>query len=198
MAYGWFSPVKGSYPGLGQEDKTAQLIAGTTLSDICRGLILELAEDSDGNAVFKIANASSKPQVCFISLQPGDDRQAEYAGATWYDAGKMPVSGVAAAKAAGINPKVVPFKNGPAVTGLAVTMSGEYETSVFEDDTYAIGDGVKVSANGKLAKGTLGTDACIGVVTAAPYKRWCNDGPVTGNPNRQGSMQLVLRFKTGA
>ena len=39
--YGWFSPVKGAYPGMGQEDKTAELVVSDA-ETVCRGMILEL------------------------------------------------------------------------------------------------------------------------------------------------------------
>jgi len=198
MAYGWFNPIKGSYPSHAQEDKTLQIDSGVTgeaRALICRGRILALKSNGDEAPTWTLPSAGATAGILYFALQNIDDRQAEFAGATWYDAGQIPVG-----DRDGVNPKVIPIKNGPAISGIAATMSGEYETSEFDaaDTSIGAGTALKVDANGKLVKATSAEDNIVGYATAAAYKRWCNDAPVAGNPNRTGANVKVLRFKTGA
>ena len=186
--YGWFSPVKGTYPGLAQIDKTAR-VALNDVENVVRGTVLVLGSDEAG-ATFAIANASSDPALCFFALQDGKDTQAELAGSVWYDSDKYPKT---AAEDPLISKKVRPAKKGPAITGIAVNNPGEYETSEIKaDDDFAIGATVYLGADGLLA--ASGSKA-IGVVTEAKHSRWCNDAPAGGNGNRQGAKVDVIRFK---
>lgn len=175
---GWFSPVKGSYPSLAQVDKTLPIAEGA--SKIERGTIVALAEDSTGkskNGVFKVAEATDK--ILYVSLQDDTDPTAGFAG-TAFD----PAGGV------------------PAITGIDLAQDGEYETSVFADKTYTVGQALYV-ADGMLTNEGSGT--VVGYVTGVPATRWVNDAVAVpdkaGNTDprlakRTGARVSVLRFKT--
>jgi hypothetical protein len=167
---GWFSPVKGSYPSLAQVDKTLPIAAGS--AKIERGTIIALTVDSTGKfkdtGVFKVATSNDK--ILYVALQDDTDPTAGFAG-TSFD----PNGGV------------------PAITGIDLGQDGEYETSVFADGDYTIGQSLYVN-NGVLT-GT-GSGTVVGYVTGVPSYRWINDAVAV--PDKAGSTDPRLAKRTGA
>ena len=191
MAYGWFSPIKGSYPGMTQEDKTAPF-AGER-SQLVRGSILKYTA-----AGFVFATAGEDGADLYVALQDGNDRQAEFAGTDWY----LSKNGAAGTVQTDPHREDAPLggtiTKGPAVTGLSLRQSGEYQTSVFDTSaTYAVGDKLVVKAGGILTKGAADATSYIGIVTKAVTKRYLNDKAIDGLEDRnQGAMGEVLQFRT--
>lgn len=166
---GWFSPVKGSYPSLAQVDKTLPIAAGS--NKIERGTIVALAVDSTGtykNGVFKVAGATDT--LLYVSLQDDTDPTAGFAG-TAFD----PKGGV------------------PAITGIDLAQDAEYETSMFAEGNYTVGQALYV-ANGVLT--TTGSGKVVGYVTGVPTSRWVNDAVAV--PDKAGSKDPRLAKRTGA
>ena len=193
MKYGWFSPIKGTYPGLAQEDKTAPFKGD--VDDLARGTIV--VYNTDGT--FSVADTADVEKDLYIALQDGYDRQAEFAGSSWY-------LGTAASSYADVvaNPNLpakspLPHtgaKRGPAITALSLRMSGEYQTTEFKPDV-----GLVIGAHLTIDDGQLAlagaSDPFIGIVTKAPTDRYLNDAPIAGLEDRnQGAMKSVLQFRT--
>lgn len=186
---GWFSPIKGAYPSLAQVDKTLPVASGG--EDIERGTIVALVKDDTGvfsQGVFKIASATDK--LLYVSLQDYDDPTAGFAGTTFdSEGGSVPGKGAV--------PSV------PAITGIDLSQDGEYETSMFQPGTYAVGDPLAV-ADGVLAKAGEGANV-VGYVTAA-FTRWVNNAIAVPNQangktdrrlaKRTGARVPVIRFRT--
>ena len=120
---GWFSPVKGHYPSLGQVDKTLPVKTGVTA--IARGTIVALEADSDSaEGVWDVASGSDK--LLYVALQDYTDPTAGFAGSAF-----DPKGGV------------------PRINALSLDQEGEFETTEFKtDDTYAVGAALYV-VNGK-------------------------------------------------
>ena len=175
---GWFSDPKGSYLSLAQVDKTLPIAEGS--AKIERGTIIALAPDSTGKSaqgVFKVAGPTD--ETLYVALQDDTDPTAGFAGSAFDPAGGV-----------------------PAITGLDLDQDGEYETSVFEDGDYTIGQKLYV-ADGKIT-GT-GSGKVVGVVTGVPTTRWVNDAIAVPDKagvtdprlaKRTGARVSVLRFKT--
>lgn len=182
---GWFSPLKGAYPSLGQVDKTLP-VSGDDVATIQRGMILALAPDTNnpGNTegVWKIAG--KEDTSLYVALQDYTDPAAGFAGTVFND----PKDGV--------TPGV------PCITGLSLDQEGEYQTSVFDPDAvYAINDALTV-VNGVITKAGDG-DKVLGHVTGVPSDRWVNNAialPPGGTDQRlairTGAKLSVLCFKT--
>ena len=200
--YGWFSPVKGAYPSMHQEDKTAELVS-TDVEDVCRGTVLKLNDDGQ----FEVATSFTTGDDLYFCLQDGTDTQAEFAGGTWYgdtpyfkgpyQRGEttIPVPKVLRATGDGDPTGVFTRTTGPAVTGVSVYQSGEYQTSVFAAGSYAVGDKLTVNSKGELQVAASG--AYFAIVTKAPTSRYLNDKPMPSGRN-QGMMGDVLQFRTVA
>jgi len=178
---GWFSPVKGSYPSLAQVDKTLPVSDGA--KKLVRGMIVTLSKDDDGKPVWDLAVGDSA--TFYVALQDYSDPTAGFAGTAFVP-----------------NPtEKNPAR--PAVTAIDLAQDGEYETSVFKDDTYEIGDELTVE-NGFLAKGGGSGEKTVGIVTAVPASRWINNAiavPDTKDVDprlavRTGARERVIRFKT--
>lgn len=176
---GWFSPVKGHYPSLAQVDKTLPLAEGVKLE---RGMIVALKNGGDADkypeGVWELPGAADK--LLYVALQDSTDPTAGFAG-TSFD----PKGGV------------------PRITALDLAQEGEYETSVFAEDTYAVGDALKVDATGKLAKSASDSDVVVGYVTLGNTKRWINNAiavPTSETDQRlayrTGASKEVIRFRT--
>lgn len=178
---GWFSPVKGAYPGLGQVDKTLPLTAGI---DLKRGMIVALksgdGSDLQKNGVWGLPSATDK--LLYVALQDATDPTAGFAG-TSFD----PKGGV------------------PCITALDLNQDAEYETSVFEGapESFAIGDPLKANDKGFLVKSMSDSDVVVGYVTGVPTDRWVNNAIAVppGQTDqrlayRTGATMKVLRFKT--
>lgn len=166
---GWFSPVKGSYPSLAQVDKTLPIAEGS--AKIERGTIVALVKDNTGtykNGVFKVAGADDT--LLYVSLQDDTDPTAGFAG-TAFD----PKGGV------------------PAITGIDLAQDAEYETSMFAEGNYEVGQALYV-ANGVLT--TAGSGKVVGYVTGVPTTRWVNDAVAV--PDKAGSTDPRLAKRTGA
>lgn len=166
---GWFSPVKGSYPSLAQVDKTLPIAEGS--AKIERGTIVALAKDSTGtykNGVFKVAGADDT--LLYVSLQDDTDPTAGFAG-TAFD----PKGGV------------------PAITGIDLAQDAEYETSMFAEGNYEVGQALHV-ADGVLTN--TGSGKVVGYVTGVPTTRWVNDAVAV--PDKAGSTDPRLAKRTGA
>lgn len=183
---GWFNPIKGAYPSLGQVDKTLPVAEGN--DEIERGFIITPVPDSvtsddfkSEGGVWKIADGSE--DMFYVALQDYGDYAAGFAGTAFME-------GTQGAP------------NRPAITGIDLNQDGEYETSVFDDGNYIVGDKLTVS-NGKLTKAEEGSKAnIVGIVTQPPYERWVNNkvakpaGAVPRLATRTGDRELVIRFKT--
>lgn len=179
---GWFSPLKGAYPSLGQVDKTLP-VASNQLSTIKRGMILTIqasADEKRPEGEWVLATDTSK--VFYVALQDYTDPTAAFAGT-----GFSPTEG-------GV----------PVITAIDLAQDGEYETSEFAEGAYAVGDPLTVDGNGKITKNTdTSTKAVIGYVTQAPANRWVNNAIATpaGQTDqrlatRTGATMSVLHFRT--
>jgi hypothetical protein len=185
----WFSPVKGAYPSLAQIDKTLPIGESTeNLSKIKRGTVMYV--DGDTNT-FKLGAAEGNT---YISLQNYDDTQAEFAGGTWFGNGKTDIVNSEA-------DSYVEIAHTPAVTGLSMTMAGEYETDNFfstDDDAITVGTKLTAGTDGIIKKAGS-SDPVFAICTSAPVARWVNNAWVTqgyGASRRQGASVSVIRFKT--
>ena len=193
MAYGWFSPIKGAYPGMGQEDKTAPVKA-SDIANVKRGIVLKYAA-----GVFEIPSTATAGDDLYFALQSGDDTQAEFAGSTWYLPGGVngPAADLAQSKI--LRDVAKNGNRGPSVTGLSVYQSGEFQTDNFTGDL-ALGAKLTFGAGGVL-KEASGSDFVIGIVTAAPFDRYLNDKALItsgGIERNQGAMGKVIQFRTVA
>lgn len=184
---GWFSPIKGHYPSLGQIDKTLPVKSGNTTIE--RGMIIEMAADTvNADGAFKIAADATNAALLYIALQDYNDAQAGMAGTMGFDGASAAVTGVTA----GV----------PTITGLSMSMEGEYETDQFTGlDTANVGDALTV-ANGHLTKAT-GSAVVVAYLTGKPAARWINNAIAKPegetNPKlatRQGMKKTVIRFRT--
>jgi hypothetical protein len=166
---GWFNVLKGAYPSLQQIDKTLDVAAGE--SGIVRGSLIY----QDG-ATFKLATATQSTDAgayIFFALQAQTDLVAGMAGSV----GQGVAGGVAR------------------ITGLAVGMPAEFETSEFDiSEAYAVGDLLTVGANGELVPHTAGKNV-VAQVTKPVTTRWVNDAvAVTGY--RTGANVSVISGRT--
>ena len=172
---GWFSPVKGEYPGLSQVDKTLPVKSGITSLE--RGMIVALkSDDGSKEGVWDVAG-SADTELLYVALQDLSDPTAGFAGDAFNPDGGM-----------------------PRITALDLGQDGEFETSVFADEEFAVGDALYV-ANGKLTK-TSGAKL-VGYVTSPRTERWINNAiavPAGGTDQRlafrTGANKEVIRFKT--
>lgn len=177
---GWFSPVKGEYPGLAQVDKTLPVDGSVT--ELERGMLVAVAKGDGKNGdegVWKAAGPADK--LVYVALSGLDDPTAGFAG-TSFD----------------------PKGGTPRVTGLDLAQDGEFETSVYENRTYEVGDPLYAKA-GVLTNDGSGSDSpvVLGYVTMVPKARWINNAiavPEGGKDQRlairTGATKTVLRFKT--
>jgi hypothetical protein len=195
---GWFSPIKGHYPSLGQIDKTLPVATGGANTAIERGMIITITTGTNADGEFKIADgtdANANFALFYIALQDYADAQAGMAGTTGFDEGKKAISeGI-------INiPAVEPGV--PTITGLSLSMEGEYETDQYDEglEGKPVGTPLTVSAAGKLADGTGKADEkVIGYLTGVVSTRWVNNALAKGTPCkpvRQGKNVSVIRFRT--
>lgn len=182
---GWFSPIKGHYPSLGQIDKTLPVDDGATT--IQRGMIVKVTEDAtNGEGKFTVPGSIAAGDLLYIALQDYSDAQAGMAGTVGFDAGN----------AGNVRPGV------PTITGLSLDMEGEYETDQFapaliNDSDAKVGMPLTVS-NGLLAKATGGA-VVVGYLTDKVYSRWINNATAKeagGKVVRQGKTKNVIRFRT--
>jgi hypothetical protein len=180
----WFSPVKGVYPSLAQIDKTLPIDGSIEdLKTIKRGTVMHV--DGATNT-FALGAAEGNT---YISLQNGDDTQAEFAGGVWFGKGKTDIA----------NGKESPGT--PSVTGLSMTMAGEYETDNFistDDNAITVGTKLTASTDGIIKKAGE-SEVVFAICTSAPAYRWVNNAEVTsgyGASRRQGASVTVIRFKT--
>lgn len=178
---GWFSPIKGHYPSLGQIDMSLPVAADDGNEVIERGMIIAVTDKGE----FKIATGDE--DLLYISLQNYTDAQAGMAGTV------------------GLEPKGdaeafvgnVPTVGLPKITGLSLRMEGEYETSVFTGitDTTPIGTPLKVSS-GMLTPAGEG-ETPVAYLTGKVASRWVNNATskIQGNEVvRQGGTVSVIRF----
>lgn len=172
---GWFSPLKGRYPSLGQIDKTVPVKDGS-INSVKRGTILALVADaSSPDGVWKVAGRQD--MSLYVSLQDYVDPTAGFAG-TAFD----PKGGV------------------PRITGICLSQKAEYQSSVFDRSVkYSIGDELTAD-NGIITKAAEG-DHVFGVVTHTPFRRWVNNAIAVPNNGqdprlaiRTGSSLFVLGF----
>lgn len=191
---GWFSPIKGHYPSLGQIDKTLPVAEGATT--IQRGMIVKVESDAtNSEGKFMVPNAIAEGDLLYIALQDYDDAQAGMAGTVGFDASvtNHPVEKMNAV--AGV----------PTITGLSLDMEGEYETDQFakallDDEDAKVGMALTVK-NGLLAKATDGA-VVVGYLTDKLYSRWVNNAAAkavgTGRRDvvRQGANVTCIRFRT--
>ena len=166
---GWFTALKGAYPALQQVDKTLPVAAGQ--SGIVRGSCIY----EDGGE-FKLATAAqdSLPGAYIhFCLIPQDDFTAGMAGTV----GQGPAGGK------------------PVITGLAVGMPMEFESSEFDiTKVYSVGGLLTVGAGGNLTTWASGKNV-VAQVTKSVTNRWVNDAvAVTGR--RTGANVSVLTART--
>ena len=166
---GWFTALKGAYPALQQVDKSLPVASGET--GIVRGSCIY--EDA---GEFKLATATQSDlpaAYIYICLIPQDDFTAGMAGTV----GQGPAGGK------------------PVITGLAVGMPLEFETSEFDiSQVYSVGTLLSVGAGGNLTLWVSG-DNVVAQVTKTVSNRWVNDAvAVTGR--RTGANVSVLTART--
>ena len=186
---GWFSPIKGHYPSLSQIDKTLPVATGN--EGILRGMIIEMAPGTNADGEFKVAANATNEALLYIALQDYSDAQAGMAGTTGFDANVPSISEgniTIPAVTAGV----------PAITGLSLSMEGEYETDQFKGlDDAQVGDPLTVDT-GLLTKAT-GDAKVVGYLMGTPYNRWVNNATakIQGTQVvRQGKNVSVIRFRT--
>lgn len=177
---GWFSPVKGAYPSLGQVDKTLPLGEGIELK---RGMIVALGSgdgsDFQKDGVWELPKADSK--ILYVALQDSTDPTAGFAG-TSFD----PKGGV------------------PCITALDLNQDAEYETEMFKGDNFSIGQALYAGTDGFITNDSTGlTSDPVGYVTSVPTERWINNAIAVppGQTDqrlayRTGATRKVIRFKT--
>lgn len=190
---GWFSPIKGHYPSLSQIDKTLPVKAGNT--GIERGMIIEMTSGTNADGEFKIAATAEHAALLYISLQDYADAQAGMAGTTGFDEGKTAIS------EGNINiPEVEPGV--PTITGLALSMEGEYETDQFKTALAGKPVGTPLTVlDGLLAEATENANV-VGYLTGVVSSRWINNATAKpknaprGQVTRQGKNVNVIRFRT--
>lgn len=190
---GWFSPIKGHYPSLGQIDKTLPVETGNT--GIVRGMVIEMTTGTNADGAFQIAASvtESNEALLYIALQDYKDAQAGMAGTTGFDA-NVPSN----TEGNITTPAVV--AGVPSITGLSLSMDGEYETDQYDQAGLAdatVGAGLTV-VNGKFTKATGGAKV-VAVLTGVPASRWVNNAPAkttAGVVTRQGANVSVIRFRT--
>lgn len=198
---GWFSPIKGHYPSLSQLDKTLPVEFGESNEAIRRGMIIEMtADDVNAAGVFKLAADATNDAMLYIALQDYTDAQAGMAGTTGFD-GNVPPITEGNISIPGATAGV------PAITGLSLSMEGEYETSEYTGlESARVGDPLTVK-NGKLTAIDNPADPkqhVVAYLMSAPYSRWVNNAvakPVgadarSGAVVRLGASQPVIRFRT--
>ena len=179
---GWFSPIKGHYPSLSQIDKTLPVATGN--EGILRGMIIEITPGTNADGEFKVAATAANEALLYIALQDYKDAQAGMAGTTGFDDADVAKTGVV--------PGV------PAITGLSLSMEGEYETDQFKGlDGAQVGDPLTVDT-GLLTKAT-GDAKVVGYLMGTPYNRWVNNATAKAQGAqvvRQGKNVSVIRFRT--
>lgn len=187
---GWFSPIKGHYPSLGQIDKTLPVAAGDSNTGIVRGMIIEMTPGVNADGEFKIAEDATNEALLYIALQDYKDAQAGMAGTTGFDANVPSITEgniTTPAVTAGV----------PAITGLSLSMEGEYETDQFDStlEGASVGDPLTVK-NGLLSKGAGNV---VGYLMGTPATRWVNNATAKKQGQqvvRQGANVTVIRFRT--
>ena len=197
---GWFSPIKGGYPSLGQIDKTLPVATGAGNTKIQRGMIIAITEGAgDGEFAIPATVTDANEGLLYIALQDYDDAQAGMAGTTSFDGGSL------AGKVGDNFPANMLVTAGtPSITGLALSMEGEYETDQYDPETLAgkkAGTALTV-ANG-LFKAAAPGDKVVAYLTGPVDYRWINNAPVKPSTSaskhtvtRQGRNVSVIRFRT--
>jgi hypothetical protein len=170
----WFSVLKGAYPSLQQIDKTLPVASGTT--GIVRGSLIY-----ESNGTWLLATATQVATVTayiHFALMAQTDLTAGMAGSVGAGA-----------------PNTIAYPAVAKVTGLAVGMPMEFETSEFvKTAVYTVGQLLAVANGGKLTAHNSGNN-CIAQVTKASRVRWVNDAiAVTGY--RTGANVDVLTART--
>ena len=182
---GWFSPIKGHYPSLGQVDKTLPVADNATT--IQRGMIIKVAEDATNDeGKFTVPETIAEGDLLYIALQDYVDAQAGMAGTVGFDDGN----------AGNVHPGV------PTITGLSIDAEGEYETdqvapALLSDPDAKVGLALTVT-NGLLSKAS-GGNKVVGYLTGKIYSRWINNATAKqagGKVVRQGDSRNVIRFRT--
>ena len=191
---GWFSPIKGHYPSLGQVDKTLPVADNATT--IQRGMIIKVAEDATNDeGKFTVPETIAEGDLLYIALQDYADAQAGMAGTVGFDA-NVPSITEGGVTIPGVTAKV------PTITGLSIDAEGEYETDQFAPDLLSdpaakVGLALTVT-NGLLSKAS-GGNRVVGYLTGKVYSRWINNATAKqagGKVVRQGDSRNVIRFRT--
>lgn len=185
---GWFSPIKGNYPSLGQNDKTLPYDGSGSLE---RGMIMKVDASPAGMTVFDIADTAVG--LLYIALQDASDAQAGMAGTVGFDDDAMTKGDEIAERFVG---NVGELPGLPAITGLALDSDGEYETSMYKGESLPVGTQLTVKDGYLEAADDSAT--VVAVVTAAPASRWVNNAVAKANAKgavRQGKNVPVIRFR---
>ena len=172
---GWFSVIKGAYPGLEQIDRVLNVGAGET--GIQRGfLVYEDDSDLSGAPVFRLAGVaqSTDPRkFIYFSLVDQTNLTAGMAGTI----GQGVASGVAR------------------ITGLAVSMPLVVQTDQYDSVCGIVhGDLLGVGAGGVLTTHIAGSN-CVGQCTKSPFSRWVNDAVAVAG-YRTGANVSVVELRT--
>jgi hypothetical protein len=166
---GWFNVLKGAYPSLQQIDKTLNVAAQQ--SGIVRGSCIYQSSATEFSLA-TVTQATDEEAYIYFCLVAQDDLVAGMAGSK----GQGAPNGVAK------------------ITGLAVGMPMEFETSEFITDTYHVGQLLSVANGGKLTAHGSG-DNVVAQVTKTVATRWVNDAiAVTGF--RTGANMAILTART--
>lgn len=188
---GWFSPLKGAYPGLVQIDKTLSVAAAqyeNAADAIVRGSLIYVDEDG-AFALASATQATDQAAYIYFALMAQDDFVAGQAGTV----------GFGGATVGGVVPGVA------RITGLACGQPLEIQTDQFDQaftgDDFDVNKFVTVGSGtvdgvvraGVLVPATTG-DNIVGVVTTAPFERYINDKVAVAG-RKTGAMGWVVNVR---
>ena len=163
----YLNVLKGSYPSLQQIDKT--LDVGAESAAIVRGSVMKV--DASGTVPVFVAQMASDSKDAsafpFFCLMPDTELTAGMAGTAGQ--GVAPGTYVDPASSSGVSVAGV-----ARVTGLSVGMNAEFETDMFVDAEYTVGELLTVGDYGKLASHGAG-DNVVAQVTTAVRAKWVNN-----------------------
>lgn len=183
------SPVNGAYPHKDQIDRSCLVATDNLELDklIERGTIIYVNKSGEFTTVTDSADVTGP---MYFALQPYGDMQAAMAGNVGLGKGqKVPAyKGVTGAHTKDGHDAAAWGQ--PKITGLSFQEHGNYQTDMYDDDTYDIGDPLKV-VNGKFAKAD-DEDEAVAHVYAAPDDYYFN-GAVLQEGWSTGAWIKVLR-----
>ena len=168
--------IKGTYPGLQQNDKALALAAEET--DVERGSLPKVNSDNEWElaGAADAGDATTPGAFLYMALQPQDDLVAGMAG----NVGQGAVSA---------------SEGQPVINALAVQPSQQIETDMFDAEAnWVVGGWCSVGADGVFTTHSTGETA-IAKVDAVPATRWVNNAPAVVGW-RTGNSKSVITLTT--